>query len=116
MPQAERAGTVLQHLFDTVKIFIALTLPFLLLSCELSSTKKETTPPKIDKPAEPEAPEELPAEQADDGLGFVDPDTTGKLLTEEETKTVAGPAPVTVPEPTQDSPIDITPSIPSSED
>ncbi len=92
-----------------MKLLIAIALPFLILSCALTPTEVKDAPkPEPETPAQPE----LPVEEPDDGLSFADPVTTGELLTDEDKKTVAGPVSVKVPEPTEDSAIDIKPSIP----
>lgn len=99
-----------------MKLLFVIALPFLLISCELSSTKQEDPLlQKKEKPPEPEPPVEEPVEEPDDALDFVDPITTGKLLTDEDKKTVAGPVPVKVPDPAEDTAIDVEPSIPSEE-
>jgi hypothetical protein len=114
LPQTKRTGTVRRYFSATVKLLTAITLPFLIISCELTSTAIIDAPAaNLKTPAEPETPVEKPIAEVDDGMTFAKPNTTGKLLTDEDSKTVAGPVPVKVPEPTEDSAIDIEPSLPS---
>lgn len=97
-----------------MKFLTAITLPFLIISCELTSTAiTDTSRANLKTPSEPETSVEKPIAEVDDGMTFANPNTTGKLLTDEDSKTVAGPVPVKVPEPKEDSAINIEPSLPS---
>ncbi len=53
--------------------------------------------------------------EPDDGLDFVDPNTTAELMTEGEKKTVSGPLPITPPDAPSDSTIEIKPPAPADE-
>ena len=97
-----------------MKRFPFLSLTLLAVSCASNPPTKED--PESKKPSdEPPPPPELPIEKPDDGLDFVDPNTTSELMKEEDKKTVSGPVPVTPPEPPADSTIEIKPSVPPEE-
>ena len=97
-----------------MKLLLALSLPFLFASCELTPIEAKNAPePQVEKIPEPEIPEEETIEEPEAGLELIDPVITDRLLSDEDKKTVAGPVPVNVPEPAEDSAIDVEPSIPT---
>ena len=101
-----------------MKLLVLLSLPVFLLACsDLTPDNDETAPtPEAEAPAPEEVVEEAPVDVIDDGLSFAEPDTTGNLMTEDTIKSVNGPVDINVPKPTQDSSINVAPSVPSAED
>jgi len=97
-----------------VKFLFSIILSLLFFSCAGSTPEPEDDQdPKKDLPEKPPEPE-LPGPPENDPLEFVAPDTTSELMTEEDKKTVTGPAEVEVPEPAPDSAIDVKPpSVPA---
>ncbi len=78
-----------------------LSLPLVFLTACSDLDPKEKDKPKAKNTTQiapdPPLPEPLAPEQAADGINFSDPDTSGALLTEDEKKTVSGPAPTSKP-------------------
>ena len=95
-----------------MKLVSFLCLAAFVVSC--ASKPPEDESENDPKPGDqPEVLPELPLENPDEDLEFVDPNTTGELMKEEDKKTVSGPVPVTPPEPSVDSTIEIkTPPVP----
>lgn len=97
-----------------MKLLTFLCLPFFAISCASNPPTEED--PRSQKPSnQPETLPEVPAVEPDDGLDFVDPNTTAELMTEGEKKTVSGPLPITPPDPPSNSTIEIKPPAPADE-
>ena len=100
--------------FHALKFLPFLCLPLFAISCASNPPTDED--PSSQKPADqPEPLPELPPVKPDDGLDFVDPDTTAELMKEGEKKTVIGPLPITPPAAPADSTIEIKPPAPADE-
>ena len=92
-----------------------LSLPLVFLTACSDLNPKEKDKPKAKNTTQiasgPPLPEQPLPEQATDGINFSDPDTSGALLTDDEKKTVTGPAPTSKPV-EGDNVIKVTPPLP----
>ena len=87
-----------------------LSLPLVFLTACSDLNPKEKDKPKAKNTTQIASGPPLP-EQAADGINFSDPDTSGALLTDDEKKTVTGPAPKSKPV-EGDNVINVTPPPP----
>jgi len=87
---------------------LSLSLVFLTACSDLNPKEKDK--PKAKNTTQIASGPSLP-EQAADGINFSDPDTSGALLTDDEKKTVTGPAPTSKPV-GGDNVIKVTPPLP----
>ena len=105
--------TLSKHFRFSVKFILLCSLPFFLASCSDLTPKKQEEPaapsPKIEPVQVPPAPEVVNG--PGNPLGYLDPDTTNELMTEEKKKTVTT-ANAQAPPPVKtegDSAIDVDP-------
>ena len=120
MPLIIKKGILWKDPAPLVK-FLLLLLPPLLTSCSDLNPEAEDTAPlpppqaeqkeevNLETPPPPTAIDTPPP--SDNPLGFLDPDTTGQLMTEAEKKTIteANAAPPSTPEIEGDNVIDVDP-------
>jgi len=116
--QSRQAVTIAGQSNPAVKSLANIALPFVLISCanlaaDRWDEEEKVSTPAPEQPQEPVEAPELPAEEPDEELKLVDPNTTSELMKDENKKTVIGPAPVDVPAPESDSAIDLQPTIPA---
>jgi len=94
-----------------LKFHLLLSLPLAFLAACSDLNPKEKDKPKVKNTSQVDPEPPLP-EQANDGIDFSDPDTSGALLTDDKKKTVTGPAPTSKPI-EGDNVINVTPPRPT---